>query len=150
VLPDRRDRGVPRVPDAGARERRRARRHAARGRARPAHGGTDTHLLQIDLRKSDWTGKDAEERLHDVKLTVNRNTVPFDERPPTVGSGVRVGTPAATMRGFDEDDFREVGAVMVDALGGSPDLDALRARVDVLCDRRPLYPGFRGFTTYVA
>jgi glycine hydroxymethyltransferase len=113
-------------------------------------GGTDTHLLQIDLRNSDWTGKDAEERLHDVKLTVNRNTVPFDERPPTVGSGVRVGTPAATMRGFDEDDFREVGAVMVDALGGSPDLDALRARVDVLCDRRPLYPGFRGFTTYVA
>ena len=111
-------------------------------------GGTDTHLLQIDLRNSDWTGKDAEERLHDVKLTVNRNTVPFDDRPPTVGSGVRVGTPAATMRGFDEDDFREVGAVMVDALGGSPDLDALRARIDVLCDRRPLYPGFRGFTTY--
>jgi glycine hydroxymethyltransferase len=111
-------------------------------------GGTDTHLLQIDLRRSDWTGKDAEERLHDVKLTVNRNTVPFDERPPTVGSGVRVGTPAATMRGFDEDDFREVGAVMVDALGESPDLDALRSRIDVLCDRRPLYPGFRGFTTY--
>ena len=83
-------------------------------------GGTDTHLLQIDLRRSDWTGKDAEERLHEVKLTVNRNTVPFDERPPTVGSGVRVGTPAATMRGFDEDDFREVGAVMVDALGASP------------------------------
>jgi glycine hydroxymethyltransferase len=113
-------------------------------------GGTDTHLLQIDLRKSDWTGKDAEERLHDVKLTVNRNTVPFDERPPTVGSGVRVGTPAATMRGFDEDDFREVGAVMVDALGESPDIDALRARIDILCDKRPLYPGFRGFTTYAA
>src|SRR6188508_1749464 len=72
-------------------------------------GGTDTHLLQLDLRSTDWTGKDAEERLHEVKLTVNRNTVPFDERPPTVGSGVRVGTPAATMRGFDEDDFREVG-----------------------------------------
>jgi glycine hydroxymethyltransferase len=113
-------------------------------------GGTDTHLLQIDLRSSDWTGKDAEERLHDVKLTVNRNTVPFDERPPTVGSGVRVGTPAATMRGFDEDDFREVGAVMVDALAESPDLDALRSRVDVLCDKRPLYPGFRGYTSYVA
>ncbi|HET9675590.1 MAG TPA: serine hydroxymethyltransferase [Gaiellaceae bacterium] len=113
-------------------------------------GGTDTHLLQIDLRKSDWTGKEAEERLHDVKLTVNRNTVPFDERPPTVGSGVRVGTPAATMRGFDEDDFREVGAVMVDALGASPDLETLRSRIDVLCDRRPLYPGFRGFTTYAA
>jgi glycine hydroxymethyltransferase len=113
-------------------------------------GGTDTHLLQIDLRNSDWTGKDAEERLHDVKLTVNRNTVPFDERPPTVGSGVRVGTPAATMRGFDEDDFREVGAVMVDALAESPDLDGLRSRIDVLCDKRPLYPGFRGYTSYQA
>jgi glycine hydroxymethyltransferase len=111
-------------------------------------GGTDTHLLQVDLRKSEWTGKDAEERLHDVKLTVNRNTVPFDERPPTVGSGIRIGTPAATMRGFDESDFREVGHVIVEALGDSPDLDALRARVDALCAKRPLYPGFRGFTTY--
>src|SRR6187431_3584415 len=65
-------------------------------------GGTDTHLLQVDLRSTDWTGKDAEERLAEVKLTVNRNTVPFDERPPTVASGIRIGTPAATMRGFDE------------------------------------------------
>jgi glycine hydroxymethyltransferase len=111
-------------------------------------GGTDTHLMQIDLRLSEWTGKAAEERLHDVNITVNRNTVPFDERPPTVASGVRVGTPAMTMRGFDEDDFREVGRIMADALGDSPDLDALRARVDVLCDKRPLYPGFRGYTTY--
>ena len=78
-------------------------------------GGTDTHLLQLDLRKTDWTGKDAEERLHEVKLTVNRNTVPFDERPPTVASGVRIGTPAATMRGFDEEDFREVGRIIAGA-----------------------------------
>ncbi len=92
------------------RERRRARGVAAGGRARVLTGGTDTHLLQIDLRNSEWTGKDAEERLHEVKITVNRNTVPFDERPPTVASGVRIGTPAMTMRGFDEDDFREVGA----------------------------------------
>jgi glycine hydroxymethyltransferase len=111
-------------------------------------GGTDTHLLQVDLRNSSWTGKDAEERLHDVKLTVNRNTVPFDERPPTIGSGVRIGTPAATMRGFDESDFREVGNVIVEALGDSPDLAALCARVDTLCAKRPLYPGFRGFTSY--
>ena len=81
-------------------------------------GGTDTHLLQLDLRRTEWTGKDAEERLHDVKLTTNRNTVPFDERPPTVASGVRIGTPAATMRGFDEDDFREVGRIIVGALAG--------------------------------
>jgi glycine hydroxymethyltransferase len=113
-------------------------------------GGTDTHLLQIVLRSSEWTGKDAEERLHEVKITVNRNTVPFDERPPTVGSGVRVGTPAATMRGFDEADFREVGGIIVKALDEEPDLHILRSRVDAICERRPLYPGFRGYTTYVA
>src|SRR5881628_3141544 len=112
-------------------------------------GGTDTHLLQLDLPKTDWTGKDAEERLHEVKLTVNRNTVPFDERKPTIASGVRIGTPAATMRGFDADDFREVGRIIVDALGDSPDLTALRSRAEGLCAKRPLYPGFRGFTTYL-
>jgi len=111
-------------------------------------GGTDTHLMLIDLRESEWTGKAAEDRLHEVRITVNRNTVPFDERPPTVASGVRLGTPAMTMRGFDEEDFREVGRLIVDALGGAPDLDALRARVAALCDKRPLYPGFRGYTTY--
>src|SRR5918995_1711538 len=113
-------------------------------------GGTDTHLLQLDLRSTDWTGKDAEERLHEVKLTVNRNTVPFDERPPTVASGVRIGTPAATMRGMDEDDFREIGHVIVGALSEPPDLGALRSRIEALCAKRPLYPGFRGWTTYVA
>jgi glycine hydroxymethyltransferase len=112
-------------------------------------GGTDTHLLQLDLRSTDWTGKDAEERLHDVKLTVNRNTVPFDERPPTVASGVRIGTPAATMRGMDEDDFREIGQIIVEALGESPKLEALAARTEALCAKHPLYPGFRGWTTYV-
>jgi glycine hydroxymethyltransferase len=113
-------------------------------------GGTDTHLLQIDLRATEWTGRDAEERLHDVKMTVNRNTVPFDERPPTVASGVRVGTPAATMRGFDVDDFREVGRIICDALSDGADIRALAARSQALCRKRPLYPGFRGYTTYVA
>ena len=113
-------------------------------------GGTDTHLLQLDLRSTEWTGKDAEERLHEVKLTANRNTVPFDERPPTVASGVRIGTPAATMRGFDEEDFREVGGIIVGALERDAGLDALRGRAEALCAKRPLYPGFRGFTTYVA
>ena len=89
-------------------------------------GGTDTHLLQLDLRRTEWTGKDAEERLHEVKLTVNRNTVPFDERPPTVASGVRIGTPAATMRGFDEDDFREVGRIIAGALADGADLARAR------------------------
>jgi len=112
-------------------------------------GGTDTHLLQLDLRSTDWTGKAAEERLHDVKLTVNRNTVPFDERKPTVASGVRMGTPAATMRGMDDADFSEIGRIIVEALGDSPDLAGLRARTEALCAKRPLYPGFRGWTTYV-
>src|SRR5829696_5712290 len=107
-------------------------------------GGTDTHLLQLDLRATEWTGKAAEERLHEVHVTVNRNTVPFDERKPTVASGVRIGTPAATMRGFDEDDFREVGRIILGALDDGADLDALGARSADLCAKRPLYPGFRG------
>jgi glycine hydroxymethyltransferase len=112
-------------------------------------GGTDTHLLQVDLRRSEWTGKDAEERLAEVRITANRNTVPFDERPPTVASGIRMGTPACTIRGFDDEDFREVGRIVVDALGPEPDLVGLTARSAALCDKRPLYPGFRGYTTYV-
>jgi glycine hydroxymethyltransferase len=113
-------------------------------------GGTDTHLLQVDLRSTDWTGKDAEERLAEAKITVNRNTVPFDERKPTIASGIRIGTPAATMRGFDEDDFREVGRIICEALGDGADVHALAARSEALCEKRPLYPGFRGFTTYSA
>jgi glycine hydroxymethyltransferase len=112
-------------------------------------GGTDTHLLQVDLRRSEWTGKDAEERLAKVRITANRNTVPFDERPPTVASGIRMGTPACTIRGFDGEDFREVGRIVVDALGAEPDLVGLTARSAALCEKRPLYPGFRGYTTYV-
>ena len=113
-------------------------------------GGTDTHLLQVDLRSTEWSGKEAEERLAEVKMTVNRNTVPFDERPPTVASGIRIGTPAATMRGFDEEDFREVGAIICAALADGAAVGELAARSEALCDKRPLYPGFRGFTTYAA
>ena len=104
-------------------------------------GGTDTHLLQIDLRATEWTGKDAEERLHEVGLTTNRNTVPFDERPPTVASGVRVGSQAATIRGFDEEDLREVGRIAVEALGSDPDLTALRGRSEALCATPSALPG---------
>ena len=111
-------------------------------------GGTDTHLMQVDLRRSSWTGRDAEERLHEVKITANRNTVPFDERPPTVASGLRLGTPAVTMRGFDEEDAAEVGSIITGALSESPDFGALNERSDALCARRPLYPDFRGFTAY--
>jgi glycine hydroxymethyltransferase len=112
--------------------------------------GTDTHLMQVDLRGSEWTGRAAEERLHEVQITANRNTVPFDERPPMEASGVRLGTPAVTMRGFDEDDLAEVGAIIADALSDEPDIAALSGRSQALCDKRPLYPGFRGFPVYQA
>ncbi|MEP6641421.1 MAG: serine hydroxymethyltransferase, partial [Gaiellales bacterium] len=104
-------------------------------------GGTDIHLLQLDLRQTQWSGKDAEERLAEVSITVNRNTVPYDERPPTIASGVRIGTPAATMRGFTEDDMREVGAIILETLEPSADLASLRERTRELLAGRPLYSG---------
>jgi glycine hydroxymethyltransferase len=105
-------------------------------------GGTDVHLLQLDLRRTQWSGKDAEERLDEVAITVNRNTVPFDERPPTIASGVRIGTPAVTMRGLTEEDMREVGAIMLETLDPAADLARLRARTLELLASRPLYPAF--------
>ena len=111
-------------------------------------GGTDTHLLLVDLRRTELSGKDAEERLAEVGITVNRNTVPFDERPPTVASGFRVGTPAMTMRGLDEDDFHEVGAIMCGALQADADVASLGARSATLLERRPLYPGLPAFPTF--
>jgi glycine hydroxymethyltransferase len=111
-------------------------------------GGTDTHLMQVDLRRSEWTGRDAEERLHEVKITANRNTVPFDERPPTVGSGLRLGTPAVTMRGFEEGDMREVGAIIGGALADGAELADLARRSEELLERHPLYPGSRGYASF--
>jgi glycine hydroxymethyltransferase len=105
-------------------------------------GGTDNHLLQLDLRGTEWSGKDAELRLHEVSITVNRNTVPYDERPPTIASGVRIGTPAVTMRGLTEDDMREVGAIILETLDSSADLGRLRRRTGELLASRPLYPAF--------
>jgi glycine hydroxymethyltransferase len=105
-------------------------------------GGTDNHLLQLDLRGTEWSGKDAELRLHEVAITVNRNTVPYDERPPTIASGVRIGTPAVTMRGLDEDDMREVGAIILETLDQAADLGKLRERTRELMASRPLYPAF--------
>jgi glycine hydroxymethyltransferase len=111
-------------------------------------GGTDTHLLLVDLRSTEWTGKDAEDRLHEVGVTVNKNGIPFDERPPTVTSGLRLGSPAVTMRGFDEQDMAEVAGIIAGALGQGADLEALQARSAALCEKRPLYPGFRGYCSY--
>jgi glycine hydroxymethyltransferase len=111
-------------------------------------GGTDTHLLLVDLRGAEWSGKDAEERLAEVGITVNRNTVPFDERPPTVASGIRVGTPAMTMRGLDEDDFREIGRIICEALSSDADVEALVGRSAALVESRPLCPGLSAFPTF--
>ena len=106
-------------------------------------GGTDVHLVLVDLRESPLDGQQAEDRLHAVGITVNRNAVPFDPRPPMVSSGVRIGTPALAARGFDVDDFTEVADVIAAALAPTLDddeTDRLRARVTALAERHPLYP----------
>ena len=79
-------------------------------------GGTDVHLVLCDLRESTLDGKQAEDRLHMVGITVNRNAVPFDPRPPAVSSGLRIGTPALATRGLGTDDFAEVGEIIAEAL----------------------------------
>ena len=96
--------------------------------------------MQVDLRRSEWTGRAAEERLHEVRITANRNTVPFDERPPMEASGIRLGTPAVTMRGFDEDDLREVGAIIAGALGDG-DLDGAARPERRALPSAPALPG---------
>ncbi|MBR8741138.1 serine hydroxymethyltransferase [Nocardiopsis sp. MG754419] len=103
-------------------------------------GGTDVHLVLVDLVDSPINGQEAEDLLHEVGITVNRNAVPNDPRPPMVTSGLRVGTPALATRGFDEGDFTEVADVIAETLKPERDVAALRARVDALAAKRPLYP----------
>ena len=106
-------------------------------------GGTDVHLVLVDLRDSELDGKQAEDRLHDIGITVNRNAVPFDPRPPAVSSGLRVGSPALATRGLQEDDFSEVGAIMATALTsewGDSLKGELSERARAIADRYPLYP----------
>ncbi len=106
-------------------------------------GGTDVHLVLVDLRESDLDGQQAEDRLHDIGITVNRNAVPFDPRPPAVSSGLRVGTSALATRGLGVDDFREIGRSIVEALTGDFS-DATRSelaeRSRAMAGRYPLYP----------
>ncbi|NNG34813.1 serine hydroxymethyltransferase [Nakamurella aerolata] len=109
-------------------------------------GGTDVHLVLVDLRDSELTGKQAEDRLHSIGITVNRNAVPFDPRPPMVTSGLRIGTPALATRGLDAAAFAEVADIIAEALKAPPgELDTavagpLRARVTAIADKFPLYP----------
>ncbi|AIG74725.1 Serine hydroxymethyltransferase [Amycolatopsis japonica] len=105
-------------------------------------GGTDVHLVLVDLVNSTLDGQQAEDRLHSVGITVNRNAVPFDPRPPMVTSGLRIGTPALATRGFGAEDFAEVADIIAEAL--RPDFDedlrqSLAARVELLAKKHPLY-----------
>src|SRR3954469_5791304 len=105
-------------------------------------GGTDVHLVLVDLVQSTLDGQQAEDRLHEVGITVNRNAVPFDPRPPMITSGLRIGTPALATRGFQAEDFTEVADVIAEAL--KPDFDdalrsKLRDRVEALAAKHPLY-----------
>lgn len=107
-------------------------------------GGTDVHLVLVDLRHSELDGQQAEDRLHEIGITVNRNAVPDDPRPPMVTSGLRIGSPALATRGFTTADFEEVADVIAEAL--KPGFDeaktaALAARVAALAAKHPLYPG---------
>ncbi|MEK0306718.1 serine hydroxymethyltransferase [Bifidobacterium favimelis] len=106
-------------------------------------GGTDVHLVMVDLRESDMDGRQGEDLLARVGITVNRNTVPFDPRPASVSSGLRIGTSALATRGFGAAEYEEVADIIGTALaaGRGADVDALRARVDRLVEDFPLYPG---------
>jgi len=113
-------------------------------------GGTDVHLVLCDLRESPLDGKQAEDRLAEVGITVNRNAVPFDPRPPAVSSGLRIGTPALATRGLGEEDFVEVGSVIAEALSAE-DFEQRRGdlaeRTAQIAERYPLYESLRPAAT---
>jgi glycine hydroxymethyltransferase len=106
-------------------------------------GGTDVHLILVDLRESEppLTGKQAEDRLHEIQITVNRNAVPFDPRPPMEASGLRIGTPALATRGLQQEDFEEVGRILAVALSDeyASRAEELAERVGAIVERYPLY-----------
>jgi len=106
-------------------------------------GGTDVHLVLCDLRESELDGKQAEDRLHSIGITVNRNAVPFDPRPPAVSSGLRIGSPALATRGLQVDDFHEVGKIIAATLNPDGAFEDRRSelaeRVDAITERYPLY-----------
>jgi glycine hydroxymethyltransferase len=107
-------------------------------------GGTDVHLVLCDLRESELDGQQAEDRMHSVGITVNRNAVPFDPRPPMVSSGLRIGTPALATRGLQQEDFVEIGRILAAALQPG-DFESQRGelaeRAAAIAERYPLYAG---------
>ena len=105
-------------------------------------GGTDNHLMLVDLTSKNITGKEAQALLEDVNITVNKNTIPFEKLSPFVTSGIRIGTPALTTRGFKEDDMNEVADIIALVLNNPNDADKKAEackRVDALCKKYPLY-----------
>ena len=108
-------------------------------------GGTEVHLVLVDLRNAPIDGKTAEDLLHEVGITVNRNSVPNDPRPPLVTSGVRIGTPALATRGFATEEFTEVAEIIAGVLLPNPDIAALKARVAKLTEAFPLYPNLENW-----
>lgn len=101
-------------------------------------GGTDNHLILIDLRNKNITGKALETKLDDIGITVNKNAVPFDTEKPSITSGIRIGTPAVTTRGFKEEDMKEI-AHLIDMVIKEENLEEVKSRVSALCDKYPLY-----------
>jgi glycine hydroxymethyltransferase len=108
-------------------------------------GGTDVHLVLVDLRNSPIDGKTCEDLLHDVGITVNRNSVPNDPRPALVTSGVRIGTPALATRGFGDVEFAEVADIIAHVVMPNPNIAALAARVRALTEAFPLYSGLENW-----
>ncbi|MBM7051475.1 serine hydroxymethyltransferase [Rothia sp. ZJ1223] len=104
-------------------------------------GGTDVHLVLVSLANAELNGKEAEDLLHEAGITVNRNAIPNDPRPPMVTSGLRIGTPALATRGFDAEAFAEVADIIAETLKPGADVTAQRARVTALCEKFPLYSG---------
>jgi glycine hydroxymethyltransferase len=106
-------------------------------------GGTDNHLMLVDLRNKNITGKDAQEALDEAGITVNKNAVPFDDKSPLITSGIRIGTPALTTRGMREAEMEEIGGLIDEVIVNRGKTDVYRsvaARVEALCLRFPLYP----------
>lgn len=101
-------------------------------------GGTDNHLILIDLRNKHITGKALETKLDDIGITVNKNAVPFDTEKPSITSGIRIGTPAVTTRGFKEEDMIEI-ANLIDMVVKEENLEEVKSRVNSLCEKYPLY-----------
>ena len=102
-------------------------------------GGTDNHLMLVDLRNFNITGKEMESRLDDVRITANKNAIPFDPEKPFVTSGIRLGSPAVTTRGFKEDDMRIVAECIYLTAKDETNKEKVRSMVDALCKKYPIY-----------